>query len=63
MERDHQIFIGRDDPGGCLAGPGGDHWTARGVAPFVDFKPEPASLLANTPPDVRGVLADTRRKD
>src|SRR5208337_1277843 len=62
MERDHQIFIRRNDPGGRLATLSCDPRPALGVGRLVDLEPEPGRLLAHPPADLRGVLADARRE-
>ena len=63
MERDHQIFIGRNDPGGCLTAFFCNLRPAPVIRGLIDLKAEPRRLLAHPPPDIRGVFADTRRKD
>ncbi len=63
MASDHQIFIRWNNPRGCLAAAGSDHWSACGVGRFINIKPEPCCLFAHPSPDLRGVLADACREN
>src|SRR4029453_5559332 len=63
MARDHQLFVGRDHPGGHGAPRVGNARPPGGVPPRVDLDAEPGGGRADARADLRGVLADAGGED
>ena len=63
MARNHQIFVGRNDPRGGSAVGYRDFGAADGVRRFIEVHTEPYGLLTHSPPNLGGVLTDARGED
>src|SRR6185437_8050022 len=62
VPRYHQLFIGRDHPGGDLARASGDSGTITPVGLGIELNAEPCRRLTDAAADLRGVLSDAGRK-
>ena len=63
MARNHQIFVGRNDPRGGRAAGYRDSRAAGCVRRFIEVHTEPHGLLTHSPPNFGGVLTDARSED
>ena len=60
MARNHQIFVGLNDPRGGRAAGYRDSRAAGCVRRFIEVHTEPYGLLTHSPPNFGGVLTDAR---
>ena len=60
MARNHQIFVGRNDPRGGRAAGYRDSRAAGCIRRFIEVHTEPYGLLTHSPPNFGGVLTDAR---
>src|SRR5213592_3634950 len=63
VARDHQLFVGRNDPRGNTARVGADPYCVTGVRVGIELNAEPRRVAAYTFANRPAVLADPRGED